>query len=255
MDSNSAIITSRTLKAVGGVTAASYGAEILIVGTGAIEGGLYLDWINGFLVAITFGGIWYAAVRAEAHEIGQERPGISVTSCLWRPKPRLVATSAGLLAAPCAIAFYLWLEPTDGKGFAALAGWFCVLTLTAISIGALADGYRRGIVRLHDVRGFGGATFFGLLALTVGFPAFFSLGPFLIFGGGLLIVGSVHHAKLLKRWGALTGVVGCVSALLYHVPGAMPEPRGGYFAFVLALMSLVIGIIVARHRERTPDND
>lgn len=255
MDSNSAIITSRTLKAVGGVTAASYGAEILIISTGTIKGGLYLDWINGFLVALTFGGIWYAAIRASAYEIRQERPGISVAKCLWRPKRWIVAASAGLLAPPSAIGLYLWLEPTDGKGFAALAVWLCVLTFIAIIIGALADGYRRDIIRLHDVRGFGGAAFFGLLALTVGFPIFFTAGPFLIFGGGLLIVGSVHHVRLLKRWGTLTGVVGCVSALLYHVPGAMSEPRGGYFAFVLALMSLVVGVIVARHVERTPDND
>src|SRR5258708_4287450 len=178
MQQGGTVSASRTLMVLGGVTAVSYGAEILITRAGIIEGGFYLDWINGFLIAITFSGIWYAGIRAAAREIMGKQPGISLISRLWSRTPRIVAVSVGLLALPFGAGLYLWLKPTDGKGFAAVTGLFCIVILMALAIGILANGYRPDIFRMHEVRGFGDAASFGLLTLTLGVPVFYATGPF-----------------------------------------------------------------------------
>ncbi len=214
MQQGGTVSASRTLMVLGGVTAVSYGAEILITRAGIIEGGFYLDWINGFLIAITFSGIWYAGIRAAAREI-------------------------------------------MGKGFAAVTGLFCIVILMALAIGILANGYRPDIFRMHEVRGFGDAASFGLLTLTLGVPVFYATGPFLLFGGGLLIVASVHHIKLFRRWGILAGAAGCIAALRYGLSGPTTEPRGSYWGFALALTSVVIGAITVwrQHVKRTADHE
>ena len=87
--------------------------------------------------------------------------------------------------------------------------WFTGLLLTA-AFAVLWWMYRRRA--LHDgvgrPAGFGAAAVLGLILLSIGLFLLLFMGPFIIFGTGLLMVASWQRNALLAWWAVLAGGLG-----------------------------------------------
>jgi hypothetical protein len=92
----------------------------------------------------------------------------------------------------------------------ALGGdWFTALLLT-MAFAVLWWMYRRRAFRdgVGRPAGFGVATVLGIVTLTIGLVLLVYMGPFILFGLGLLIVASWQHNALLAWWAVLAGGLG-----------------------------------------------
>ncbi len=140
--------------------------------------------------------------------------------------PQLILTDAGTI---------------NGRGFVDLP------TSMAIAIGFYAVArvmrFRAARFRFSYVSGFERAAIFGFIA-TVTMISVFLLGPYFVFGGGLLLAGRMLKNRTLNKWGLATGGVGIMASWAY--PPNMPadhiiEIRIVYY-LILSLFTLLMGI-------------
>lgn len=87
--------------------------------------------------------------------------------------------------------------------------WFTGLLLTA-AFAVLWWVYRRRAVRdgVGRAAGFGAAAVLGLVLLSLGLLLLVFMGPFILFGAGLLMVASWQRNALLAWWAVLAGGLG-----------------------------------------------
>jgi hypothetical protein len=87
--------------------------------------------------------------------------------------------------------------------------WFTGLLLTA-AFAVLWLTYRRRARRdgVGRPAGFGAATVLGLILLSIGLLLLVYMGPFILFGAGLLMVASWQRNALLAWWAVLAGGLG-----------------------------------------------
>jgi hypothetical protein len=87
--------------------------------------------------------------------------------------------------------------------------WFTGALLTA-AFAVLWWIYRRRAQRdgVGRPAGFGAATVLGVILLSIGLILLFFMGPFILFGAGLLMVASWQRNALLAWWAVLAGGLG-----------------------------------------------
>jgi hypothetical protein len=132
--------------------------------------------------------------------------------------------------------------------------WFTGLLLTA-AFAVLWWVYRRRALRdgVGHPAGFGAATVLGLiLTLSVGLFLLMFMGPFILFGPGLLMVAFWQRNALLAWWAMLAGGLGVLEGffgITNRLPGAVWR-TWEHPAIYLALgMLTVLAGIAARLRE------
>jgi hypothetical protein len=97
-----------------------------------------------------------------------------------------------------------WNTSMPGDG-----DWSTGLLLTA-AFGVLWLMYRRRALRdgVGRPAGFGAATVLGLILLSIGLVLLVYMGPFILFGAGLLMVASWQRNAQLAWWAVLAGGLG-----------------------------------------------
>lgn len=128
-----------------------------------------------------------------------------------RVRRELRATSFPLLLLGTAIVVGEAPQIASGGWNMGLFGgdWFTGLLLTA-AFAALWWTYRRRALRSGVGRpaGFGAATALGLVLISIGLVLLAFMGPFILFGPGLLLVASWQRNAMLAWWAALAGGLG-----------------------------------------------
>jgi hypothetical protein len=133
--------------------------------------------------------------------------------------------------------------------------WSTGLLLTA-AFAVLWWMYRRRA--LHDgvgrPAGFGAATVLGLILLSVGLVLMVYTGPFILFGGGLLMVASWQRNALLAWWAVLAGGLGVFEGF-FGITNRLPvsvwrawEHPAIYLA--LGILTVLAGLAARRWENR-----
>lgn len=142
---------------------------------------------------------------------------------------------------------------TDGPAGVLGGDWFTGLILTA-AFAVLWWIYRRRALRdgVGRPAGFGAATVLGLFLLSIGLVLLMFMGPFILFGLGLLMVASWQHNALLAWWAVLAGGLGVFEGF-FGITNRLPTSVWGaweHSAIYLALGILtVLAGLAARRRE------
>jgi hypothetical protein len=149
-------------------------------------------------------------------------------------------------------------QTTTGGGPTGLLGvlggdWFTQVLLTA-AFAVLWVVYRIRALRAGVGRpaGFGVATVFGLLAVSIGAILLAITGPFILFGIGLLLVAAWQRNALLAFWAVLIAGLGVFEGffgITNRLPGSLWRIWEHPAIFVaLGVLTLLAGI-AARLRE------
>lgn len=131
--------------------------------------------------------------------------------------------------------------------------WFTGLLLTA-AFAVLWWTYRRRALRggVGRPAGFGAATALGLVLVSVGWVLLAFMGPFILFGTGLLMVASWQRNAVLAWWAVLVGGLGVFEGF-FGITNRLPTSvwrSWEHPAIYLALgMLTVLASLAARRRE------
>jgi hypothetical protein len=135
--------------------------------------------------------------------------------------------------------------------------WFTGLLLTA-AFAVLWWIYRRRAFRVGVGRpaGFGAATVLGLILLSVGLVLLWFMGPFILFGLGLLMVASWQRNALLAWWAVLAGGLGVFEGF-FGITNRLPvsvwrdwEHPAIYLA--LGVLTVLAGLAARLRENRMP---
>jgi len=133
------------------------------------------------------------------------------------------------------------------------ADWFAGLLLTA-AFAVLWWMYRRRALRSGVGRpaGFGAATALGVVLISIGLVLLSFMGPFLLFGAGLLLVASWQRNAILAWWAVLAGGLGVLEGF-FGITNRLPASAWRDWehpAIYLAIGVLtVLAGLAARRRE------
>jgi hypothetical protein len=131
--------------------------------------------------------------------------------------------------------------------------WFTGLLLTA-AFAVLWWTYRRRALRggVGRPAGFGAATALGLILISIGLILLQFMGPFILFGPGLLMVASWQRNAVLAWWAVLAGGLGVFEGF-FGITNRLPISvwrSWEHPAIYLALGVLtVLASLAARRRE------
>jgi hypothetical protein len=102
--------------------------------------------------------------------------------------------------------------------------WFTALLLTA-AFAALWWMYRRRALRggVGRPAGFGAATVLGLILISIGLVLLVYMGPFILFGTGLLMVASWQRNAILAWWAVVVGGLGVFEGF-FGITNRLPLP-------------------------------
>lgn len=146
-------------------------------------------------------------------------------------------------------------EGRSGGGPLGVLGgdWFTGLLLTA-AFTVLWWTYRRRALRggVGRPAGFGAATALGLILISIGLVLLVFMGPFILFGPGLLMVASWQRNAMLAWWAGLAGGLGVFEGF-FGITNRLPtsvwrswEHPAIYLA--LGVLTVLVGL-AARLRE------
>lgn len=200
---------------------------------------------------------------AFAHGQRDDAAGIEAHVAAVRSRVRrdLRATSFPLLLLGAAVVAGELPQVVDDRGdiggpigFIGGGDWFTGLLLTA-AFAVLWVVYRRRAFREGVGRpaGFGAATVLGLiLTLTLGLALLMFMGPFILFGPGLLMVASWQRNSFLAWWAVPIGCVGVFEGffgITNRIPGSVWRTWEHPAIYVALGLLTVLAAVVARIRE------